>query len=762
MSLVSTIEAMDHLSVLGNEMVHDLLLENHTIYEILQTLLSYQVREPKITIGHIDPEYAHKTRSLSVNGDSVLRGIFELQKTVGGHIFVDPEGRLHWLKTIGEDKGQQIRYRKNLVGITRDIDYTLLCNRVYVYGAGGGPDRVKLTDAGLDYEYIDDADSQSRWGGVYARVFVDKRITHPETLLGWARRLLEVYKDPVISYTIRSIDLSAYPGMEFEQLQVGSIVTVIDEELGIDVKLNVVSITHPDLHNPQEIEIQLASKVRDITDTITGVYDSQQLTDHTAVEVGAGQVVVKGEFTVMDWVTDGQTTIKGDAITAGTITANQLVKTQALITESAQIGAAVIDSASIKNLEAHQITGQIVNAQIANIDGAKIQDATITNAKIQDLQANKIKGQLIDAQIAEVDYAKIKNVEVTSAQIKSLSASKITGEVVNAQIANLDGAKIMDATISNAKIQTLDASKITGQVVDAQIANISFAKIKNVEIKDAQIQSVSANKITGQIVNTQIANIDGAKINNASISNAKIQSIEAHKITGQIADYQILNVDWAKIKNVQITSAQIGSISASKITTGYLDANISIGAGKITAGGVAIDSSGIMINNSISDQALRFKKGVVTASISADTDGSLRLTGNRIICHTSIQTPALVSGGQLLIRVGNYEDVVVDLSKYYSFKPYNSGYGNLGESGYRWDNIYANNIDVPTIDSTTVYATNVYATGQVGANVVYANNFLLGQGWASNNGNIGYQWHNDKLYLRVYYNGKWYYTDPLN
>ena len=89
--------------------------------------------------------------------------------------------------------------------------------------------------------------------------------------------------------------------------------------------------------------------------------------------------------------------------------------------------------------------------------------------------------------------------------------------------------------------------------------------------------------------------------------------------------------------------------------------------------------------------------------------------------------------------MGNYSDVVVDLSKYYSFKPYNSGYGNLGERGYRWDNIYANNIDVPTINSTTVYATNVYATGQVGASVVYANNFLLGQGWASNNGlNITY------------------------
>lgn len=691
MSLVSTIEAMDYLSVLGNEMVHGLLLENHTIYEILQTLLSYQVREPKITIGHIDPEYAHKTRSLSVNGDSVLRGIFELQKTVGGHIFVDPEGRLHWLKTIGEDKGQQIRYRKNLVGITRDIDYTLLCNRVYVYGAGGGPDRVKLTDAGLDYEYIDDADSQSRWGGVYARVFVDKRITHPETLLGWARRLLEVYKDPVISYTIRSIDLSAYPGMEFEQLQVGSIVTVIDEELGIDVKLNVVSITHPDLHNPQEIEIQLASKVRDITDTIAGVYDSQQLTDHTAVEVGAGQVVVKGGFTVMDWVTDGQTTIKGDVITAGTITANQLVKTQALITESAQIGAAVIDSASIKNLEAHQITGQIADFQMANISGAKIIDATITNAKIQDLQANKIKGQLIDAQIAEINYAKIKDVEVTSAQIKSLSASKITGEVVNAQIANLDGAKIMDATISDAKIQTLNASKITGQVVDAQIANISFAKIKNVEIKDAQIQSVSANKIIGQIVNAQIANIDGAKINNASIASAKIQSIEANKITGQIANFQIAEVDWAKIKNVQITSAQIGDISASNITTGTLNATLQLGNGQIIAGGTTINAGGITVDGQSGARYIRFKYGTTNSWIWATNGGVLNLQGSRVDCLTELNVASgllTCDRGNLVIQPAGQSSVIIDTTLNAALRPTIAGQTYCGNYGTPWKCVF--------------------------------------------------------------------------
>ncbi len=611
MTIITSIEGMDSMAVLGSDMVHDLEILDDTIENILETLLGYQKRSPIIELGYIHPEYANKTRSIAVTSDSILQAIHQLRQTVGGYIDVDNNNKFNWNKEIGENKGQQIRYNKNLVGIERDIDYSQICNRIYVYGATKNDGtQVSLKDYGLDEEYIDDVDSQDQWGGIYVRVFSDKRITHPDTLYDWAVQILQHYKDPIISYSIDAINLSNIPEMEFEKLKLGSLITVIDEDLGIDVKLNIVLIRYPNLDlYPNEISIELATKTRDITDALieAGVYDTQQLEDSTPTQVSAGQVIVKGDFTVLDWVTSGETTIKGDSITSGTITADQLVKTEELITNSAQI-----------------------------------KDGTIENAKIKD--------------------------------------------------GTIENAKIKDGTIENAKIKELSAQKISGQIVDTQI----------------------------------------------------------------------LEVEWAKIKNVEISEAQIGSISADKITAGTINANISIGAGKITAGGVAIDSSGIMIDNSISDQALRFKKGVVTASISADTDGSLRLTGNRIICHTSIQTPALVSGGQLLIRVGNYEDVVVDLSKYYSFKPYNSGYGNLGESGYRWDNIYANNINVPTIDSTTVYATNVYAAGQVGANVVYANNFLLGQGWASNNGNIGYQWHNDKLYLRVYYNGKWYYTDPLN
>ena len=696
MSLISTIEAMDYMSVLGCEVINDLELENLTLYEILHELLSHQVREPKISIGYIDPEFRELTRSISVDGDSIQRAIFELHKTIGGHIFVDNNRRLHWLKTIGEDKGQQIRYRKNLVGITRDIDFTSLVNRVYVYGKGSGKERVKLTDMGHPTEYLDDEDSIAKWGGVYARVFVDKRITHPETLMAWAKRLLERLRDPVISYTINTIDLSSQEGMDFDKLRIGSVVTVIDEDLGINVKLNVVGLTRPDIQKaPHELEVTLASKIVDITDTLTGVYDNQQLSSHAATTVSAGEVIVKGDFTVLDWVTEGTTTISGDSITTGTITADQLIKTEALITNHAQIGTAVIKDAHISDLQANKITGQIVDAQIANIDGAKIKDATITNAKIQDLQASKITGQILDAQIAEVDFAKIKNVEIKSAQIENVEANKIVGQIVNAQIANLDGAKIMNATISNAKIQTLDASKITGQIVDAQIANISFAKIKNVEIKDAQIQSVSANKITGQIVNAQIANIDGAKINDASISSAKIQSIEANKITGQIADYQILNVDWAKIKNVQITEAQIGSISASKITTGYLDANVNLGSGRIQAGGTSIDRYGITIDGQASAYYLRFKYGTINSWIFMQSDGALCLNASEV----SVQAALNVSSGMLKCSRGHLEirpaygyDIYMNVAPNNRVMPYGDNEGYLGDPWVRWRAVCAHNV----------------------------------------------------------------------
>ena len=214
---------------------------------------------------------------------------------------MDNNRALQWRTTIGEDKGQQIRYRKNLKGITQDIDYTSLANRLYAYGAGEGDARIKLSDAeDQEEDFVEDTDSQRAypdgWGGIYVKVLVDKSITHPDTLLAWAKLRLADLKNPRITYKIDTVDLSASGEIDFsfEALKIGSTIKVIDEDLGIDVGARAVKITHPDMLHPELMQIEVANRVKDITAALTEVYDIQQLGQHVATTIGAGQVIVGG------------------------------------------------------------------------------------------------------------------------------------------------------------------------------------------------------------------------------------------------------------------------------------------------------------------------------------------------------------------------------------------------------------------------------------------------------------------------------------
>jgi len=346
MSKITTeIECYDLLSQLGKELVTSYTAEDATITSIVTALLAMQVVEPNITLGTIAAGYADLTRSIKVDGDTILRALFRLRDTVGGYIYVDNDRALQWPASIGEDTGQQIRYRKNLKGIERDIDYNSLVNRLYCYGAGEGSARIKLSDAdGHAEDYVEDATSQGAppagWGGIYIGVMVDKSITHPDTLLEWGKLSLAEILNPPITYRIDTLDLShsTETDYSFEALQLGSTVKIIDEDLGIDVSVIVVKIDHPDLLHPEQMEIELSTRTKDITDTLLNIYDRQQFDHHVATNIGAGNVVVKGAFTVIDWVTAGETTIDDGNIETHSIVANA-IKTSTLEAVEITLGA---------------------------------------------------------------------------------------------------------------------------------------------------------------------------------------------------------------------------------------------------------------------------------------------------------------------------------------------------------------------------------------------------------------------------------------
>lgn len=447
-----------------------------TITNLITDLLAFQNKSVLITKGVID--YPVTTRAVEAENKTILATLLTLQGSVGGYISVDTDRALQWPADIGEDKGQQIRYRKNLKGITKETGYRDLCTRLIPLGTG------KLSDVFIDdevatksedatYGYLtlaaeygcyegwigagealpdemeissgeswvlatsDNADAdwktpekawddnvgsstyydkvfngwsttfelvfpatnstkckcyltkrlapetiskvkiEAWWLGAYHDVYeadftsatwfevswavqsvtklrfsfyneasnrglpqiweallfgddssetanwvqgsdehilradigdydntkdyrvsythadyikawariaagddliskalTNKYQTSPESMLEAARLLLTEIKIAPVSYQISTIDLSESEqfSLDFEALQLGSIIQVIDEELSIAVEVRVIKIVHLDLLHPENIEIELSNRTRDLGDTIVNIY----------------------------------------------------------------------------------------------------------------------------------------------------------------------------------------------------------------------------------------------------------------------------------------------------------------------------------------------------------------------------------------------------------------------------------------------------------------------------------------------------------
>lgn len=163
---------------------------------------------------------------------------------------------------LGEIKGQQLRYKKNIVGIQRATNYTSVANRLYAYGKDG----MTLDDPG----YVEDIESQEQWGlieGTYENTYA----TTQGELLYLATLALTAKKDPLVCYRVNSIDLSDL-GFDFERLTLGSLVTVVDEDFGIDVSARVVGLEKL-FDEPGNVTVDLDNRIRDFADDILEMYN---------------------------------------------------------------------------------------------------------------------------------------------------------------------------------------------------------------------------------------------------------------------------------------------------------------------------------------------------------------------------------------------------------------------------------------------------------------------------------------------------------
>lgn len=697
MTMRTEIEALDLLSQLGKEKVINYSAESKTVSAIVDDLLAYQLLSPAITKGTIATAYASLTRSVQADGDSILRVLLRLRDTVGGYLEVDNDLKLNWLESIGESKGQQIRYRKNLVGIEREIDYSALVNRLYAYGAGEGEARIALSAPG----YIENTDSQTEWGGIYVGVGADRSITHPDTLLAWANLKLAELKNPPISYRVNSIDLSKQleTDFAFEALQLGSTVVVIDEDLGINVTVKVVRIEHPNLGEPQKMILELATRTKDITDTLTEVHDIQQLEQHVATEIGAGQVIVKGTFTVKDWVTSGETTIKGSVIQTGTIVLGKLdFIPLTSVGETGEVIATINASSEGIKISADKIEF------VAGVNTFK-QPGIPTSLVIGDIwfdtdDANKAyRAACVGAdeiKAGEWELARDTQI-VTNQSAIVINVDNILLRVSKNDVINQINISTEEIKIQAARIALEGVVVFTGGAaadVNAGETTISGGKITALSITADQLSA-------GEIIT------GSAQIKNGIIINAKIDTLEAGKITGEIVDGQIAGVAYAKITNVDIQTADIHNLAVTNAKVSAID------AGKITTGILVVARTQAKCTDPNADQTSTHPQSYYWISGAKPTIDADKTSANP-------QSYGWITGSKPPIDADHTADIVSDMA-YEDLVQYAKLGSTIIQGGYIKSTLLtADNILVGTLSGNRIYGGTIAGTviSQAGGKVL--------------------------------------------
>jgi hypothetical protein len=251
-----------------------------TVGDHVAALLALQAQAALIELGTIEPEIADIELPFYVADSNIHAALLQLQtaipKDFRGRFYLDAKGKFQW-RLIPGDTGEQVITRgRNVQNVQAETDYSLLVNRVYMYGDGlDVRDRLKLTDAGEAEEYLEDAASVTAWG-LSPAIKVDRRIRHPETLLRVATRILEEFATPQVKIDVDLLDLAKADGIAgWRDIEIGGKYRVVDTTLGVDTTVEIVGI-EVDFSRPVAIRVELANQTKTLGDLIGDLVDSLQ------------------------------------------------------------------------------------------------------------------------------------------------------------------------------------------------------------------------------------------------------------------------------------------------------------------------------------------------------------------------------------------------------------------------------------------------------------------------------------------------------
>ena len=424
------------------------------------------------------------------------------------------------VRRVGIDTDVSIRERKNLTGISYDVDETDVVTRIMPTGEDADGNVLYLPELYIDSPNIG-AYTHPKW--IHLSVSEAKEVTDGDEPKSKSQCYAEMRKAaqaefdadcdlPTVTLKVDFVNCS--DAEEYKQyaaltdIFLGDSVRVVARRIGVEVSMRMTQYTY---------------------DCLTRKY--------TSVTLGTAADTLEGSM------------ISSRQLPSGVISGSKLAINS--------VGAGQLQSGSVGSLQVKMAAIQTAHIQDAAITKAKIAEATIgelnamaitaISAKIQELAAKNITTDELYAALATIAVAQITAANIEKANINWADIGELA-----AQIATIAQAQITTANINNANIDWASIANL-----NAEIAKIAKAQITAANIESAAIDWAAIQDLNAAVAKIALAQLTTANINNAEIDWAFIGQLQADIAKLVNANIQTADIDWAQIKDLTAGTAII-------------------------------------------------------------------------------------------------------------------------------------------------------------------------------------------------------------
>ena len=424
------------------------------------------------------------------------------------------------VRRVGNNTDVSIREKKNLTGISYDVDETDVVTRIMPTGEDADGNILYLPELYIDSPNLN-AYTHPKW--IHLPVSEAKEVTDGDEPKIKAQCYAEMRKAaqaefdagcdlPTVTLKVDFINCS--DAEEYKQyaaltdIFLGDSVRVVARRIGVEVSMRMTQYTY---------------------DCLTRKY--------TSVTLGTAADTLEGSM------------ISSRQLPSGVISGSKLAINS--------VGAGQLQSGSVGSLQVKMAAIQTAHIQDAAITKAKIAEATIgelnataitaISAKIQELAAKNITTDELYAALATIAVAQITAANIEKANINWADIGELA-----AQIATIAQAQITTANINSANIDWASIANL-----NAEIAKIAKAQITAANIESAAIDWAAIKDLNAAVAKIALVQLTTANINNAEIDWASIGQLQADIAKLVNANIQTADIDWAQIKDLTAGTAII-------------------------------------------------------------------------------------------------------------------------------------------------------------------------------------------------------------